>query len=97
MNMSEVPDNPAEDAEQIYPTYLGTETVDGKLCDVYQYTTADGTTKAWIWKDKSFPIKVEVTSSQGTAIIEYKNIVFDTLSDSLFELPSGVQIMQLPT
>ena len=88
--------NPTENADQIIPAKVGTETIDGKLCDVYQWTFESSSMKEWIWKEKSFPIKMESTTSSGTTIIEYKNIVFGTLVDSLFQLPAGVQIMQLP-
>lgn len=95
-NFGQAPSNPAENSNQIMPTYLGTDTVDGKLCDVYQYTLEGATAKVWVWKEKSFPIKMETTTSGTTTTIEYQNIVFGTLSDSLFQLPAGVQIMQFP-
>ena len=89
--------NPVEGSEDIIPVKSGTETLDGKLCDTYQWTYAGGSAKYWVWREKSFPIRVEATSSSGTTIMEYKNIVFGTLSDSLFKLPAGVQIMQFPS
>ena len=95
-NFAQAPSNPTENSNQIIPTYLGTDTIDGKLCDVYQYTFEGASAKQWVWKEKSFPIRMESTTSSGTMIMEYKNIVFGTLSDSLFQLPAGVQIMQFP-
>jgi hypothetical protein len=89
--------NPTENANQIVPVKVGTETIDGKSCDIYQWTYQGMTGKEWIWKEKSFPIRMESTTSSGTTIIEYKNIVFGTLSDSLFQLPAGVQITQFPS
>jgi len=97
MDMGQAPENPVENADQIIPVKVGTETVDGKLCDVYQWTFEGSSMKQWIWKEKSFPIRMESTTSSGTTIIEYKNIVFGTLSDSLFQLPAGVQITQFPS
>jgi hypothetical protein len=88
--------DPTQNSDQIIPVKVGTETVDGKLCDVYQWTYQGISTKEWIWKDKSFPIKMESTSSSGTTTIEYKNIVFGTLSNDLFQLPAGVEIVQFP-
>ena len=88
--------NPVEGSEDIIPVKSGTETLDGKLCDTYQWTYAGGSAKYWVWREESFPIRVEATSSSGTVIMEYKNIVFGPLSDSLFQLPAGVQIMQFP-
>ena len=92
MDMGQAPENPVENAEQIIPVKVGTDTVDGKLCDVYQWTFEGSSMKQWIWKEKSFPIRAEATTSSGTTVIEYKNIVFGPLADSLFQLPAGVQI-----
>jgi hypothetical protein len=89
--------NPTENANQIIPVKDGTEIIDGKSCDIYQWTYQGMTGKEWIWKEKSFPIRMESTTSSGTTIIEYKNIVFGTLSDSPFQLPAGVQITQFPS
>ena len=97
MDMGQAPENPVENAEQIIPVKVGTETVDGKLCDVYQWTFEGSSMKQWIWKEKSFPIRAEATTSSGTTIIEYKNIVFGPLADSLFQLPAGVQIQSFPS
>jgi len=97
IDMSQAPSNPTENADQVYPTYVGTDTVDGKLCDVYQWTILSMPMKTWVWKDKSFPIKMEATTPDGTVTVEYQNIVFGTLSDSLFQLPAGVQVTQFPS
>ena len=96
INMSQSPSNPTENVNQIKPSYLGTEIVEGKLCDAYQYSYQNVLAKIRVWKEKSFPVRMETTTSSGTTIIEYKNIVFGTLSNDLFQLPAGVQIMQFP-
>lgn len=89
-------ENPEGNATQIIPTYLGTDTVDSKLCDVYQYTFGSASTKVWIWRDKWFPIRMDTTTSGGTSTMEFQNIVFGTLSDSLFTIPSSVQMQPYP-
>ncbi|MBM3157429.1 MAG: hypothetical protein FJ004_09120, partial [Chloroflexi bacterium] len=93
---SEASDNPVEDADQIMPVKVGTETIDGKLCDVYQWTFENSSMKEWVWREKAFPIRAEATTSGGTTVIEYKNIVFGTLSNSLFTIPSSVQMRPYP-
>jgi outer membrane lipoprotein-sorting protein len=75
------------------PTILGTENYDGKVCLVIQYTYEGTTTKMWIWKQYGFTIKMEVTSSEGTYTVEYKNIVFNSVTDDVFVLPSGLTTM----
>jgi len=81
--------NPEGNDTQIIPTYLGTDTVDSKLCDVYQWTFGNSTMKEWIWKEKSFPIRQQYTISGQTATVDFQNIVFAPLSDSLFTVPSN--------
>ena len=96
MPTSQAGDNPVGNADQIIPVKMGTETIDGKLCDVYQWTFENSSMKEWVWREKSFPIRAEATTSGGTMVIEYQNIVFGTLSNSLFTIPAGVQIQPYP-
>lgn len=78
-----------------HPTELGTETVDGKVCLVVEYSQAGATVKMWIWKEHGFPVKVETTTAEGTTTIEYKNIDFSNIPDSEFEVDPGVTIMEI--
>jgi outer membrane lipoprotein-sorting protein len=50
----------------------------------------------WIWEQYGFPIRVEMTTTEGTVIVEYKNIEFTDIPDIMFELPEGVEIMEIP-
>jgi len=76
------------------PENLGTESVDGTVCYVFRYSVSGNTEKMWISKDHGLPVKMEITSSQGTIITEFKNYDFSDIPDSMFELPAGVQMMQ---
>jgi outer membrane lipoprotein-sorting protein len=99
MNFAQVAKSAVEEAESIQnynPTVVGTETIDGKVCLVVEYTVVEAATKAWIWEEHGFPIRVEVTTSEGTTTVEYKNIEFVDIPDSMFELPAGVQIIEQP-
>ena len=78
------------------PTILDPETLDGKVCLVVEYTAGVTTTKMWIWKENGFPVRIEMTNSEGKTVIEYKNIEFVDIPDSMFELPEGVEIMEIP-
>jgi len=73
----------------------GTETVDGKICDVYTYSGPLGSSKVWIWKEKGFPLKAEVSGSGQKISIEYRNVQVGGLPDSLFELPPDMQVLDL--
>lgn len=77
------------------PTILGTETYDGKVCLVVQYNIEGTVTKMWIWKQYGFTIKVEATTSDGIYIVEYKNIVFNSVSDDVFVLPEATTTMTM--
>jgi outer membrane lipoprotein-sorting protein len=74
---------------------IGTETMDGKVCLVVEYSAAGATVKSWIWKEHGFPIRVETTTSQGTMVAVFKNISFGDIPDSLFEIDPGVTIMEM--
>jgi len=78
------------------PVTLGTETLDGKTCLVIEYSTSTGEVKMWVWTRYGLPIRTETTTTEGTAVVELKNISIDNISDSMFELPAGVQIMEIP-
>lgn len=100
MAFNNVPESAVEETEDILDydyTIIGTETIDGKSCLVVEWTVEGFTSKMWVWKDKGFPIKVETTTSEGKTTIEYKNIQFVNISDSEFELPGGVEIIEFPT
>ena len=93
-------ESPAEQSGSIMkynPVTLGTETLDGKKCLVTEYTAETGKTKMWLWTKYGLPIKTESTTAKGTYVTELKNIEFSGISDSMFELPAGVQIMQMPS
>jgi len=84
------------DIAQYQPVVVGTETLDGKVCLVVEYTAQGVRTKSWIWKDNGFPIRIETSGAQGASVIEFKNIQFTDIPDSVFQLPAGVQITAFP-
>jgi len=83
--------------EKYNPVTLGSEVLDGKSCLVVEYTAEGTEVKMWIWEKYGLPIKTESTTAQGTSIVELKNIDFGNISDRMFELPAGVQMMQIPS
>jgi len=76
-------------------TELGTETMDGKVCLVVEYSYGGVTAKMWIWKQYGFPIRVETTTAEGTTVVEYRNIDFGDIPDNMFQIPAGVQIVDI--
>jgi hypothetical protein len=78
---------------------VGTETVNGHKCDKYEIVYHDaslGKMTTWISKKLNFPIKVLQKGPQGESTVEYRNIKTGNVPDSLFELPPGLQKMQMP-
>jgi len=96
MDISQAVASPTESIAQYQPVVIGTETLDGKVCLVVEYTAAGTKTKSWIWKEKGFPIRMETAGPQGTMVIELKNIEFVDIPDSMFQLPAGVPIVTMP-
>ncbi len=75
---------------------VGSETVRGYPCDVYEFTdpTHRGRTKAWVWQEKSFPVRMEMDLAKGRTVVELRNIQFDVAAnDALFQLPPGVEVL----
>lgn len=102
MDLSQAPESASTDANSILqynPTILGTETLDGKLCEVIQYTANGATSKVWLWQDKGLPVRIQSTTSSGITTIDFKNYDFSDIPDSQFDLPAGAQIstFNLPT
>ncbi len=75
-------------------TNLGTETVEGYLCDKWNIVYKDqslGESTIWIARDINYPIKIHLRNPQDTATIQYSNISEADLQDDLFVLPEGYQ------
>jgi len=78
---------------------LGKEKIGGYVCEKYQYIYHDkslGVLTQWFSKQLNYPIKTEHKTSSYHMVTEYKNIKEGGIEDSLFEIPSGYQKMQLP-
>ena len=93
-------ESPTEQSESVMdynPVTVGTEVLDGKTCLVIEYSTQTENVKMWVWTKHGLPIKTETATTKGTSVVELKNIDFGSISDSMFELPAGVQLMQIPS
>ena len=78
---------------------LGKETVNGYVCDKYQYIyhdTSMGTATQWISKKLNYPIKTEYQSSSGYMLTEYKNIKEGNVQNSLFDVPGDYMLLSVP-
>ena len=77
--------------------FVGTDTVDGKPAAMYDVPSSQGTSRMWVWTERGLPLKVETTTPRGTTVVEYTDYQFGPQPDSLFELPPGTQVVDLPT
>ena len=102
LNPSQQPVEGAEDYLQYLnegqAEKIGNETVDGHACDIYRFNDPEtkGTVTVWVWTEKQFPVKMEFDGAKGKMLMEFRNIHLGTnIPDSLFELPPGVQVMDM--
>ena len=91
------PTEQSESLESYNPVIVGSEVLDGKNCLVVKYTQGTEEVKMWLWKDYGLAIKTESTTPEGTSTIELKNIEFGNIADSMFVLPAGAQMIEMPS
>jgi hypothetical protein len=101
MDLSSLPAS-AQDPTKIQdynPVIVGTETIDGKVCTIVQFTNQAGTTKEWLWQDRGLPVKTETTTAAGLITTQNTNFSFSDIPDSTFQLPAGVKVSEfsIPT
>jgi hypothetical protein len=78
---------------------LGKETLNGYVCDKYQYIyhdTSMGTSTQWISKKLNYAIKTEYKSPSGYMLTDYKNIQEGNVQNSLFDVPGDYALMSIP-
>jgi len=95
---SQVEDSVIDETEGITaqnPVTVGTETLDGKVCLVIEYSGDGVTTRAWIWKEKGLPVQMTMNTPQGDSTIKYQNYDFGAIDDSVFSIPEGVEIVDM--
>ena len=91
-------DNYQQYLQERHAQRIGTETVDGHPCEIYRFTDPDtgDLVTAWVWIEKQFPIKMEIDGAEGKILVEIQNLQLGAaLPDALFELPPGVQVMDM--
>ena len=79
-------------------TLVGAENVRGYACDIFEFNDPDegGKGKAWVWKERQFPIKVEMQTENGLMVVDVENIQFNpAVSDNDFELPVGISMVDM--
>jgi outer membrane lipoprotein-sorting protein len=90
-DFSEAPADPVEQAGMIegyHPEILGSETIGGKDCLAIEWTVDGAETKWWMDKASGWPVRVEMTTSQGTTTIDYSDVQFVEIPDNEITFPA---------
>jgi len=84
--------------KQLNAEFLGKEIVNGYNTDIYRYfdPSANAPVTVWVWTEEQFPVRIQMKSAMGSVESEITNIRFNVpVSDSMFQLPAGAQIMDM--
>ncbi len=84
------PANPCEGLANTTCQKVGTETVNGELCDKWVFTSKGNGPNLTTWISKANGIPIKSVTADG-ATMELSNIKFGAQSASLFEVPAGYQ------
>lgn len=77
---------------------IGSETKDGKELDIYTFLEPNiqKEGKVWIWREKQFPVRIEVKADEGVTIVELSDINFSpAIEAAAFEIPKDLKILDL--
>jgi len=74
-------------------TKVGTESISGLRCTIYEIRGDQGTLRYWISDKIEFPVKMQ--DSSGSMRLE--NIKIDEVSGDLFEVPAGYRKFSMPS
>ncbi|MGE5405266.1 MAG: hypothetical protein ACM3PP_10045 [Candidatus Saccharibacteria bacterium] len=75
----------------------GSETMNGVSCKVMEGKPAGmDNVKVWIAADTGMPIKMEAEVYGDPMTMDFKNYKFGPQPDSVFELPAGVKVTEMP-
>jgi len=73
----------------------GSENIDGMECKVITTALEQGTVKQWLSNEYGIPVQVQEELDGQMFTYEFQNIKIASVPDSTFELPEGVQILDL--
>ena len=82
--------------ESLNAEIVGSEKIGAYACDIYEFKDprTNATSKVWLWKDRQFPVKSEMTFMGNTVTTQMEEIKIDIpISDSEFTLPPSVDII----
>ncbi len=88
--------NPCAADKDVTCNKLGSEMVNGRMCDKWEFTPKAGTqgVARTVWIDKSSHIPIKTLMADGT-LIEFRNLKEGPQAASLFQIPAGYQKMDM--
>lgn len=89
---------PEETMDKDAVKIIGSEDVNGEPCHVLttKDTVAGYDMKMWVHKKYGIMMRMEAESPEGQMKIEITNLKVGDVSDSEFEIPADVQMMEMP-
>jgi len=105
-----VPDTSSPNISDDLPDYMGflkkqnakkvgSEKLGQYDCDIYEFmdSASSQPSKAWVWKEKAFPIKIEVETPEGIVRVKFNDIQIGIEVDSKsFEFSSETKLLTMP-
>lgn len=73
---------------------VGSESVNGRSCDKWEFTSKSTSKKHWSWIDQRNHIAIKTLMADGTTV-EMKNIQEGPQPASLFQVPAGYRKMDM--
>lgn len=97
-NLLDDMDNYQEFLKQNQAKVIGSEKLQDKDTDIYEFIDpmTQKNAKAWVWKEKNLPLKIEVQANEGLLSVELSNVDLVTpIEDSLFTIPEEFKVVEL--
>lgn len=96
-NQEQLANNWAEDDSYLSKMkVVGEEKMDGYDCLVVTVKDTETDAKMWLRTDIGIPVRMESKESGSDVVIEFKNIKVGAQDASLFEIPAGAQVVDMP-
>ena len=95
----QTPTNFYDDVDVSMVKIVDTETYDGHKCKVMSIVDETGweESKMWVSVEYGIPLRIETDDAAGLLVLEYKNIKVGSVPDDVFQLPKGVEILDMRT
>ncbi len=88
------PSNPCATQPDMTCKKAGTETVNGRSCDKWEFTSKSRGQTQTVWIDQKLHFPIKTVSSDG-GLWELKNVKEGAPDASLFQIPAGYQKMDM--